>query len=256
MKKLISLLVAVLLVAALSPMVFAGAINSVGDTSTEFNNDTTNNNVNYEIQDPTETDTDGNPVTYGISVWEDAYAVDVIWGALSFIYVLENDDDNNAIDLTNNWKATWNTVDLKWDLTFIGNTGDEEYNPEEGLEGEFDLTEFVYVHGIFTVDVDETATATSNLFDLTRVGNNGMVVINRSSQDVTASFAYTQNIALYSATADAFGARAAATIIPAVSGEAGEETVATVSALHNFISDPDTYSPLVGNAGRITITIN
>ena len=240
MKKVIVIISTLVLILAMGTTGLAATVYPDGGKDTPFSGEKVGGNVEVGVAEIN----GGNVTEITNTNKTDGYAVDITWGSMKFLYVINKETDVN--DYKNAF-YTWDPDELCWVLV------DEDGNKIviEDMEGAYDEDGFAEFQGIFTKDMT-TSTETTINKDL---GINGFAVSNRSSQAVAAAVGYTSLLPIY-ANANVFEGATTASIA-AVAGQIvpGTDSIATVTTYYNSLRTPDNAPNIAGTAGRITITI-
>ena len=239
MKKLVSFIVAAFMVAAISTTAFAAErVYPDGGIDTPFAGETVDKEVNVGLA------YDDNGSLIEIDDWnlQDGYAVDITWGDMSFLYVIDGEDST----VTTRYVSKWDPDTLKWVLW--DTQKDEEVIG--GLDGDYDDSALADYQGIANVKVTDTTQAVTNK----NLGVNGFAVTNRSSQPIDVAYSYTQSEPLYDNPVDALINKGGN--IPAVYGQVGGNgSEATLYTSYSYLKVPDNAPVAPGICGTITITI-
>jgi len=240
MKKLVSIISAILVIASMSTVAMAADVEPVypnGGKDTVFSGETAGKEVKVGLA------YDDNGSIIEIDDWDlqDGYAVDITWSDLSFLYVINGEDET----VTTRYVSKWDPDELRWVLWDT-----QESKEVIDLEGKYDDSALAEFQGRADVKVTDTTQPVTNK----NLGVNGFAVTNRSSQPIDVSYSYTQSEPLYDNPVDALVNKGGN--IPAVYGQVGgNDSEATLSTLYSYLKTPDNAPVAPGVCGTITITI-
>lgn len=246
MKRITSILTAIVVISAMSITSFAaGPVYPNGGVDTAFNGESVNNNVNvtfaYENGD------EYIPITN----WEmmDGYSVDITWGDLNFLFIIDYDD---AVDEAR-YVSKWNPDELRW---MLWDKIEMKEIDAADLHGYYDYEEFVEFAGTDKIGVYSANKNIDPTINPALIGINGFAITNRSSQNVTATYTYHQIAGLYDTPSAAI--EEGTITIGKVVGQVDTlgESEAVLTTAYNYLNKPNNPPENPGIAGTITITLN